>query len=159
MKTLAIDIGSSIGMASNIPGWGPLHKTFDGDRRERAGNFMCHMNRTLRLLKSQGLECVIYEDTFARGVNAAKSLYGMIGVIEATCWSAGFPAMWVSPATVKKWATGKGNATKEDMLSAAQLLGYVAEGSENEHEADAYCLLCYAEASMIEEAREEINGG
>ena len=153
MKTLAIDIGSSIGMASNLPNWLiPMHKKYDGDRRQRAGEFMLAMNRILKDLKPFGLEVVIYEDTFARGINAAKSLYGLIGVVEATCYSAGFTALWVPPSTVKKWATGQGNATKADMIAAAQMLGYAGE---DEHEADAFCLLCYAEANVIEEIKDD----
>jgi Holliday junction resolvasome RuvABC endonuclease subunit len=43
----------------------------------------------------------------------------------------------VQPATLKKWATGKGNATKEQMVDAARLRGW--EGSDH-NEADAWLI-------------------
>ncbi len=45
------------------------------------------------------------------------------------------PIVMVSPNSLKQYATGKGNASKEQMLEAAAELGYFAETSD---EADAY---------------------
>jgi len=147
MKTLALDIGKTMAVCTNIEGYAPTHRLYDGDRRARAGEVMLMMHRLLRELKPKGLEVVVYEDTFARGINATKALYGLVGIIEATCANAGFTAMGVPPQTVKTFATGKGNATKEEMIAAAQIMGY---DGDNEHEADSYCLLKYAEATIIE---------
>lgn len=136
--------------ANNVHGGlvpGVEHKTYAGDRRQRAGEVMLAMNRVLRDLTAHGLECVVYEDTFMRGINASKALYGLVGVIEACCYSAGFTALWVPAVTVKKWATGSGKASKADMIATAQIMGY--EG-DNEHEADSFLLLKYAEANVIE---------
>jgi Holliday junction resolvasome RuvABC endonuclease subunit len=152
MKTLALDIGKTIAACTNIEGWEPNHRLYEGDRRERAAKVMCAMNKLCRELKPLGLEVVVYEDTFVRGITACKALYGIIGIIEACFGNAGFTPMGVSPATVKVFATGKGNATKEEMIAAAQIMGY--EG-DNEHEADAYCLLKYAEANVVTETKEE----
>ncbi len=51
----------------------------------------------------------------------------------------------VAVSTIKKFATGSGKGCKEDMIAAAKEFGYKGD---NEHEADAVCLLKYAEANL-----------
>jgi Holliday junction resolvasome RuvABC endonuclease subunit len=91
---------------------------------------------------SGGLDLVVYETPFARGRDATRCGWGSAGVIEAAASLAGLPVLDISVATIKKFATGSGNAPKSEMIAAAQRLGY--DGA-NEHIADAWCLLKYAE--------------
>jgi crossover junction endodeoxyribonuclease RuvC len=61
------------------------------------------------------------------------------GVIRLALWETGYRVLEIPPATLKKYATGKGNAKKEDVLAAAiRRLGYA--GSDH-NEADALWLL------------------
>jgi len=94
------------------------------------------------------LDIVVYERPFARGQAATRLLWGMAGILEAAAHNAGVPVLDITPAEIKKWAVGKGNADKADMIEAAQLMGY---GGDNEHEADAWCLLKFAMATLTKE--------
>lgn len=61
------------------------------------------------------------------------------GVVRLALFEAGIPYAEVPPAVLKKAATGRGNAPKEDVLAAAiRRLGY---GGHDHNEADALWLL------------------
>lgn len=95
-----------------------------------------------------GIETVVFERPFVRGQAATRMLWGMAGVLEAEATAAGMAVLDMTPSEIKKWATGKGSAGKPEMLVAARRLGYTGD---NEHEADAYCLLKFAEATLTKE--------
>jgi Holliday junction resolvasome RuvABC endonuclease subunit len=80
--------------------------------------------------------------SFIRGKAALEVSHSLRGVIRAACWETGVQYIEVQPADLKKWATGKGNASKEEMVQRANNLGY--EGKSDD-EADAYLLLKWAE--------------
>ena len=66
------------------------------------------------------------------------------GVARMALWKLGIPYVTVSPATLKKWATGVGNAKKPAMIArakdiAANTLG-VSHWEPTDDEADAYLL-------------------
>lgn len=64
----------------------------------------------------------------------AIPLIKLHGAVEHMAWTAGVRYVEVSAATVKAFATGKGNADKEAMIAAAKALGYHVD---NDHQADA----------------------
>lgn len=94
--------------------------------------------RALSLLNS-GYGMLIIEDGLVRS-SSAKVLGELHGVIKMALHDGGHPPpVLVSPASVKVYATGKGNAGKPDMLSSAiQRLGYTGA---NPDEVDALWLL------------------
>ena len=66
---------------------------------------------------------------------ALQQLYSMMGAAVLTCEENKIPWILVNLGTVKKHATGKGNAKKHEMVSAAKVRW---EGINfNEDEADA----------------------
>ncbi len=70
--------------------------------------------------------------------SSVKSLGIMHGVVRLTLRQVGHTEMLVQPATLKKYATGKGNASKGEVLAAAiRRLGY---GGADHNEADALWL-------------------
>lgn len=70
--------------------------------------------------------------------NQAHQLGELGGVIRLALWEAGIPYVEVPPSTLKKYATGRGNAGKDEVLAAAiRRLGY--DGHDN-NEADALWL-------------------
>lgn len=75
----------------------------------------------------------------ARQQSQAHALGELGGVLRLALWEARIPYVNVAPATVKKLATGKGNALKDEVLLAAvRRLAY--QGSSKD-EADAMWLL------------------
>jgi Holliday junction resolvasome RuvABC endonuclease subunit len=59
----------------------------------------------------------------------------MCGIIKHWILLNGIPLIMVSPPSLKKFATNNGKASKEDMLLAAQALGFHANNAD---EADAF---------------------
>lgn len=74
---------------------------------------------------------------FARP-NQAHQLGELGGVVRYRLWELGIPYTDVAPACLKKFATGKGNAGKPDMLDASRRAGY--EGSNDDNAVDAWFL-------------------
>lgn len=60
------------------------------------------------------------------------------GIVRLALWEAGVPFVVIPPSTLKKFATGKGVATKDKMLAAA-IRAFGFQGDEN-NEADAHLL-------------------
>ncbi len=141
MKIIAFDLGSN--MAAAYRDWSGAivteYQHMRGTRIERARATRLWLDLVLGL---ERFDAIVYERPFARGQDATRSLWGIAGLIEA---ASAVPVLDYSPSEIKKWATGKGSAEKEDMIRFAQAAGY--EG-ENEHEADAYNLLRFAEATF-----------
>ncbi|MGH6920762.1 MAG: crossover junction endodeoxyribonuclease RuvC, partial [Geminicoccaceae bacterium] len=77
----------------------------------------------------------------ARG-NALVSLGELRGVVRVALFEAGLPVVEVAPASLKRYASGRGNASKADVLVAAvKRLGYTGSSDD---EADALWLLAMA---------------
>jgi Holliday junction resolvasome RuvABC endonuclease subunit len=142
MKIIAFDLGQNFAWATNVGATRSSHSILDGPRAHRFGKLLGLLPI---LFEHQNYDAVIYETPFARGRDATRSLWGYAGIIEACASEAGFPVVDCAVTTLKKFATGNGRASKEEMIAAAQAMGY--RGS-NEHEADAYCLLLYGEANL-----------
>lgn len=87
---------------------------------------------------------VVVIEGFSYGSKGSSidEVYGLGWVIRLALAEAERPYAVVPPASLKKYATGKGNASKEEMLVAAvKRLGY--DGSSND-EADALWLRAMA---------------
>lgn len=70
--------------------------------------------------------------------NQAHQIGELGGVVRHSLWDLGIPYFVVPPASVKTYATGKGNAGKDDVLTAAiRRGGELFSGSTND-EADAW---------------------
>lgn len=95
--------------------------------------------RDLVSLECRDADLVVVEGyAFAARNSHAHALGELGGVIRLALHEAGVPFVDVPPASLKKYATGKGNANKGEMLAAAiRRLGY--EGA-SDNEADAMWL-------------------
>jgi Holliday junction resolvasome RuvABC endonuclease subunit len=154
MKIAAFDLGSTYACAHNWfkgpPGRAAWHLDINPyrakpklakKRPEVLAVFASHLD----FLRLEQPDVVVQSRPFARGEAATRMLWGMAGILEAAAHNAGCAILDFSDTEIKKWATGSGKATKEEMIAAAQRLGYAGD---NEHEADAFCLLCMAEATL-----------
>ena len=147
MNILTFDLGSHMAVANNLWGFPQVEAaTFDGNRQDRAAATLEWLQEMARA-SGAILDAVVYERPFARGMHATRSLWGIAGLIEAV-FAPICAVVDITPGQIKEWATGNGKASKEDMIARAQALGY--NGSD-EHEADAWVLLHYAEANLSKE--------
>lgn len=82
---------------------------------------------------------LIVIEGYAHGAkNAAHQMGELGGVLRLAFMHAGIPYLDISPPTLKKFATGKGNAVKERVLAEAiRRLGYEGHSTD---EADALWL-------------------
>lgn len=102
---------------------------------------------TARAREAGGIQAVYYEEVMAHGTKekpntiAAHVYGGFLAILEAWAAANNIPLYGVGVGTIKKHATGKGNAKKPDMISAAQALGVRVI---DDNQADAVALLSYA---------------
>jgi Holliday junction resolvasome RuvABC endonuclease subunit len=138
MKIVAFDLGSTMGWAANFKPVGSGYRTFTGSRVER----LLAIQQWLLKFQWTRADIVVYETPLVRGQGATRMLWGIAALLEAAATGATLPILDVAVPTIKKFATGSGNAPKDAMLvAAAKKFGYTGA---DEHEADAICLLHYA---------------
>lgn len=140
MIVLGMDLGSAgaaVLLDSDFPAEAQTWTwAYTGDRVQRA----VALRGTLEtIICTATPDAVIYERPFCRGLAATRSLWGMAGVVESVLGSVA-PIVDALPSEIKKFATGKGGAKKDEMLDAAAELGYIAL---TEHAADAYLAAYY----------------
>ena len=93
---------------------------------------------------------VVYEEVRGhKGVDAAQVYGGIVAMITEMCESQLIPYQGVPVGTIKKFATGKGNANKEAMVAAARMK-WPELDIKDDNQADALWLWAWA--------REEYNG-
>lgn len=80
---------------------------------------------------------VVVEDSFSRHMSATKVLQQAQGVLLAAIAATGAVLQAPKPTQLKKAATGNGNASKAEMIAAAQALGF---DPANDDEGDAALL-------------------
>lgn len=69
----------------------------------------------------------------------------LMGVILLVCAEQAVPVLMAKPTELKKFATGKGNAKKEDMVRAAKMAG---ERIIDDNIADAYWVMQWAKNKL-----------
>lgn len=141
---LSLDLGTTTGWAfhqsdgsivSGIQGFKPGR--FDG-----GGMRFLRFKRWLDELRSADrIGQVVFEEVRRHaGVDAAHAYGGFLAHLTAWCEHHVIPYQGVPVGTIKKFATGKGNADKQAMVAAMRKLGYEPA---DDNEADALALLLW----------------
>ena len=93
-----------------------------------------------------GINALYFEEVRRHvSTDAAHAYGGFLATLTAWCEHHQVPYQGVPVGTIKKHATGKGNASKDDVLSAMRALGHAPA---DDNEADALALLRWAIASQ-----------
>jgi len=92
-------------------------------------------------------DTVVYEQAHHRGGPATEIAAGLATHLQSFCAERGNEHTAVHTATLKKFATGSGRADKAGMILYAK--GKLGHDPINDNEADAVCLLHYAEANIL----------
>ncbi len=143
---LALDLGTTTGWALR---GSDDHITsgserFRPQRFEGGGMRFLRFKRWLTEIKQScdGIDCLYFEEVRRHtGVDAAHAYGGFLATLTAWCEHHQIPYQGVPVGTIKKHATGKGNASKAEMIAAAKRCGF--EALDDNH-ADALALLDWA---------------
>jgi Holliday junction resolvasome RuvABC endonuclease subunit len=94
----------------------------------------------------EALDAVYFEEVRRHvGVDAAHAYGGFLAHLTAWCEHHQIPYQGVPVGTIKKHATGKGNADKAAMMAAVRAKGFLPA---DDNEADALALLLWAMATQ-----------
>ncbi len=145
MNVLALDLGQNCGWASQCDG-----KLKSGVWDLKPSKFDSHGQRYLtfkRYLEIEivigGIEKIYYESVRRHiGTDAAHAYGAYLGQVQTICLENEIPYEGVPVQTIKKHATGKGNADKKQMTEAA-IKKFKRTNVIDDNHADALCLLDY----------------
>lgn len=123
MKALGLDLGTNTGWATIANGVtisGTV--SFKGGRFEGGGHRFLRFSRFLREIFSvEKPEVVYYEEVRRHMSTDAAHIYGgLLAILQAECEVQGIPYCGIPVGTIKKTGTGRGNASKEEMIAAAK---------------------------------------
>lgn len=142
---LALDLGTTTGWAS-LAG-GIVHSgtaSFRSGRFDGGGMRYLRFQRWLEQLAddSSGLAAIYFEEVRRHiGTDAAHLYGGFLATLTAWCEREGVAYQGVPVGTIKRFATGKGNAGKDAVLAAMRQRGFQPA---DDNEADAIAILLWA---------------
>lgn len=143
---LALDLGTVTGWAARTDNH-VVSGTVDFRPRRFEGGGMRYLRfrRWLNETKATAgdIEEIVFEEVRGhRGVDAAHAYGGFLATLTAWAEHHEVPYRGVPVGTIKRYATGKGNAPKSAVLAAMQARGF---DPADDNEADAIAILLWAE--------------
>lgn len=135
---LAVDLGTNTGWAiSNEFGVTSGSVCFKQDRFSGGGMRFLNFQRWLEQLPKVN---IVYFEEVRRhlGVDAAHAYGGFLSHLTSWCEMHKIPYQGVPVGSIKKFITGKGNASKLEVIEVIKALGYFPI---DDNEADALALL------------------
>jgi len=143
---LALDLGTKTGWALKTLDGSITSGTeqFKHDRWQGGGMRYLKFKHWLEqmLLTVERIDVIYYEEVRRHlGVDAAHAYGGFLAHLTAWCEYHQIAYEGVPVGTIKRHATGKGNANKAAMILAVKNLGY---DPDDDNEADALALLHWA---------------
>ncbi|MDP1525666.1 MAG: hypothetical protein Q8M20_07640 [Rhodocyclaceae bacterium] len=143
---LALDLGTTTGWALRGSDGHVTSgsESFRPQRFEGGGMRFLRFKRWLAEIKqsSDGIDCLYFEEVRRHAsTDAAHAYGGFLATLTAWCEHHQIPYQGVPVGTIKKHATGKGNASKDEMVAAVRTRGHQPA---DDNEADAIALLYLA---------------
>lgn len=153
--TFALDLGTNTGWALCTADGRVTSgvQSFKPSRYEGGGMRYLRFRRWLTETKAaaDGIGEVYFEEVRRHAaVDAAHVYGGLLATLTAWCEHHQIPYSGVAVGTIKRHATGKGNADKATVIAAVKVLGYAPV---DDNEADALALLHWA---MAERTLDEV---
>ena len=144
MLIIALDLGTTTGWAMRRPDG----SVFSGVASFKPGRFDGGGMRYLRFVRwldeiaiGETISGIWFEEVRRHaGTDAAHVYGGLMATLTSWAELRGIPYEGVPVGTIKRHATGKGNADKAAMISAARARGF---DPADDNEADAIALLHY----------------
>ena len=138
MRVIGIDPGTSCGWALLEDGRRLGSGVWDLKPRRHQGGGMRYLRvrRYLEELLAHRPDAVVYEEVRRHaGTDAAHVYGGIIATVTALLEDVGIPYEGVPVGTVKRIATGKGNAGKDAMVQAARERWGIEPATDDEADA------------------------
>ena len=139
MRILSLDLGTTTGWAysTGVSGVWKLQPRREESSGMRYIKFINSLNEYRDLV-----DLIVYEEVKRHmGVYAAHTYGGFESQLQKWCIENNTEHTSVPVGTIKKFATGKGNAGKPLMIEAAEKI--TGRKMIDDNEADAVCLLSY----------------
>ena len=146
MIRLALDLGTTMGWAAKCHNSVITSGTvvFRNDRWQGGGMRFLRFRRWLDEVTdlAGGLDMIVYEQVRRHaGTDASHAYGGWLAILSAWCEQKSIAYEGVPVGTIKRYATGKGNADKAAMTAAMRARGFAPA---DDNEADALALLLWA---------------
>jgi Holliday junction resolvasome RuvABC endonuclease subunit len=147
---MTLDLGTLTGWCVAMGPFAPEPRTwasgcqdFRGTRYEGGGMRFLRFKSWLTQMKNTSrIEAIAFEEVRRHaGTDAAHVYGGFLAILTAWCEHHQIPYIGVPVGTIKKHATGKGNASKDDMIEAAATRGPCCQRTKDDNQADAVCLM------------------
>lgn len=140
MTLLALDLGTRTGWAMSGDPVAHGYHDFKPGRFDGGGMRYLRFARWLNEMHAaRPISEVAYEEVRRHiGTDAAHVYGGLMAHLQSWCETVGVPYQGVPVGTIKRAATGKGNADKAAMVAAVNARGYAVK---DDNEADAIALL------------------
>ena len=143
---LALDLGTTTGWALRPQNGQTAHGfvSFKSQRFEGGGMRFLRFKHWLAEIKTMTgeINAVYFEEVRRHvGVDAAHVYGGLMATLTTWCEHHRIPYQGVPVGTIKKHATGKGNAGKAEVIAAMRALGHPVT---DDNEADALAILHWA---------------
>lgn len=152
---LALDLGTTMGWAMHQDG-----KISSGSVSFKPSHLDSANSRYSRFQRwLEGNHCATFDDVVYEAVRrhngtiVAQTYGGFMATLQMWCDAYGLPYEGIPVGTIKKFATGKGNATKLRMVSAMEERGHKPT---DDNEADALALLYWRLEQMGSERLERM---
>lgn len=138
MSILTLDLGKQTGWAIFTDGVIQSgSKNFHGSRFSGGG--MCFLSFSNWLNSLKDISAVYFEEVRRHlGTDAAHCYGGFFAVLTAWCEEHRIPYEGVPVKTIKRFITGKGNASKSEVIEAIREKGFLPR---DDNEADALALM------------------
>jgi hypothetical protein len=147
MSILALDLGSKLGWAARMPDGGIVSGTeiFKPSRFESGGMQWVRYRKWLgTICFNTGCRRIVFEEVRRHAGTTAAHVYGgFVAHLSEYCEGTLIPYSSLPVGTIKRFATGKGNASKEAMVDAMVARGFMPS---DDNEADAIAILLCTEA-------------
>lgn len=143
---VALDLGSQTGWAARLRTGAIISdsESLTIGRHMSAGAKFLELSRLLGQIETRcdGIDLLVLEDVMShKGTIAAQMYGGFVATIVAWCDNRGISYAGVPVGTIKKFATGHGNASKPMMVEFARSKGIEVK---DHNQADALALLFWA---------------
>lgn len=157
MAILALDLGTSLGFALFKDGKFISGTKKLGTSKEKFGARF-HEFRTwlLKIIEKHNIDVVYFERVYGhKGVEAAHCYGGFLYMLASVCFQQNILCIGLTVQAIKKFMTGKGNATKDEMIAAARRKGF---NPIDDNESDAIAVILLAIKELIDNAKKTDKG-